>query len=247
VIQVAGNNLVTTEEIAWDHDAARVIARRVTRLGAIVVEEKQLVDPDGEAVRAALIEGIRDSGLDALAWSEEARSVRARLAFLHRVDPAWPDVSDDALLAGLDHWLGHQLGGARRPAEIRVTASALTALVAETLRPRFDELAPERIEVPTGSRIAVDYSDPEQPVLAVRLQEVFGLIDTPRIAGGRVPLTMHLLSPAYRPMQVTRDLASFWKTGYFDVRKDLRGRYPKHHWPENPLEAEPVKGTKRRG
>jgi ATP-dependent helicase HrpB len=113
-------------------------------------------------------------------------------------------------------------------------------------RRRLDELAPEHVEVPTGSRIRVDYSDPSAPVLAVRLQEVFGWRETPRIGGGAVPLTMHLLSPAHRPMQVTRDLASFWATGYFDVRKDLRGRYPKHHWPDDPLTAPPVRGAKRR-
>jgi ATP-dependent helicase HrpB len=114
-------------------------------------------------------------------------------------------------------------------------------------RRRLDELAPEHVEVPTGSRIRVDYSDPAAPVLAVRLQEVFGWRATPRIGGGAVPLTMHLLSPAHRPMQVTRDLASFWATGYFDVRKDLRGRYPKHHWPDDPLTAPPARGAKRRG
>ena len=112
-------------------------------------------------------------------------------------------------------------------------------------RRQLDDLAPERIEVPSGSKIAVDYSDPAAPALAVRLQEVFGLTETPRL-GGRVPVTMQLLSPAYRPVQVTRDLASFWKSGYFDVRKDLRGRYPRHHWPEDPLTAEAVRGAKRR-
>jgi ATP-dependent helicase HrpB len=146
----------------------------------------------------------------------------------------------------VDTWLGHQVGNARRLSDIRISSGAILALVPGTLRTRYEELAPERIEVPTGSRIAVDYSDPAKPVLAVRLQEVFGLTETPRIAGGRVPVVMHLLSPAYRPMQVTTDLASFWKTGYFDVRKDLRGRYPKHHWPEDPLNAAPVRGAKRR-
>jgi ATP-dependent helicase HrpB len=246
VTRVAGDSLVTSDEIAWDHDGARVRTSRVTRLGAILVAEKPLHDPDGEAVRAALIEGIRDSGLDALAWSEDAKSTRARLSFLHHLEASWPDVSDAALLDSLDTWLGHRLGGARRVADIRITAEALLALVPGALRRRFDELAPERIEVPTGSRIAVDYSDPASPVLAVRLQEVFGLTETPRVAGGKVPVVMHLLSPAYRPMQVTRDLASFWKHGYFDVRKDLRGKYPKHHWPEDPLSAEPVRGAKRR-
>ncbi len=124
-------------------------------------------------------------------------------------------------------------------------SAALRALLTWEQRRQLDELAPERIEVPTGSKIAVDYSDPAAPALAVRLQEVFGMNDTPRL-GGRVPVTMRLLSPGYKPVQVTRDLASFWKTGYFDVRKDLRGSYPKHHWPEDPLTAAPVRGAKRR-
>jgi ATP-dependent helicase HrpB len=149
-------------------------------------------------------------------------------------------------LDSLDSWLGHQLGGARKLSDIRVSGAALLALVPRGLRTRLDALAPERLEVPTGSMIAVDYSDPARPVLAVRLQEVFGLTETPRLAGGKVPVLMHLLSPAYRPMQVTSDLASFWKSGYFDVRKDLRGRYPKHHWPEDPLSAPPVRGARRR-
>ena len=246
VALVSGDRLETSDEISWNHDAARVLARRVTRLGAILVGEKPLHDPDAEVVRAALMEGIRDSGLEALAWSDDARSTRARLAFLHHVDATWPDVSDAALLESIDTWLGHQRGGARRLADVRVSAGAILALVQGSLRTRFEELAPERIEVPTGSRIALDYSDPAKPVLAVRLQEIFGLNETPRIAGGRVPVVMHLLSPAYRPMQVTTDLASFWKSGYFDVRKDLRGRYPKHHWPEDPLSAAPVRGAKRR-
>ena len=246
VMQLVGGRIVSSDEIAWDHETARVVTRRAARLGAIVVEERSLSNPDPELVRSALIDGVRDSGLDALAWSDDARSIRARIAFLHGVDSAWPDVSDQALLDSLDAWLGHQLGGAHRLSDIRVSGRALLALVPGPLRTRFDTLAPERLEVPTGSKIAVDYSDPAKPVLAVRLQEVFGLTETPRLAGGKVPVVMHLLSPAYRPMQVTSDLASFWKSGYFEVRKDLRGRYPKHHWPEDPLSATPVRGAKRR-
>jgi ATP-dependent helicase HrpB len=125
-------------------------------------------------------------------------------------------------------------------------AGALTALVSWDRRALLDELAPTHITVPSGSRIRVDYGDPAAPVLAVRLQEMFGLADTPRIARGQVPLTIHLLSPAHRPVQVTRDLAGFWRTSYFDVRKDMRGRYPKHHWPDDPLSAEPTRRAKRR-
>jgi ATP-dependent helicase HrpB len=148
----------------------------------------------------------------------------------------------------MEHWLGPWLDGVRRKGDLeRVDlAEPLLALLPWEKRARLDELAPERFTVPSGSSIAIDYADPAAPVLAVRLQEVFGLMDTPRIGGGRVPVTLHLLSPAYRPVQVTRDLASFWRTGYFEVRKDLRGRYPKHHWPEDPLTAPPVRGPRRR-
>ena len=246
VAAIAMERSTTVDEIGWDANAARVIARRVTRLGAIVTEEKPLPDPDPEMLREALVDGVRQSGLDALGWDDHARAIRARLAFLHRVDPSWPDVSDAGLLAGIDTWLGHRLRRVRKLSDLGNLGDALLALVPIALRSRFDALAPERIEVPSGSRIAIDYSDVEKPVLAVRLQEVFGLTETPRVAGGRVPLTMHLLSPAYRPVQVTGDLASFWKSAYFDVRKDLRGRYPKHHWPEDPMVAEPVRGAKRR-
>jgi ATP-dependent helicase HrpB len=125
-------------------------------------------------------------------------------------------------------------------------SEALLARIGWENRNHVDTLAPTHVEAPSGSRIAIDYSDPASPVMAVRLQEMFGLADTPRIAGGRVPLVLHLLSPAHRPVQVTRDLASFWANTYFDVRKDLRGRYPKHYWPEDPMEAEATRGAKRR-
>jgi ATP-dependent helicase HrpB len=171
--------------------------------------------------------------------------MRARLAFLHRLDASWPDVSDEALSAGLDQWLGPRLGGLRRLDELeRVDlADLLTRLVPWDRRAALDRLAPAHVQVPSGSRIQVDYSDPEAPARAVRLQELFGLTETPAVGGGGVPLTLHLLSPARRPVQVTRDLAGFWRTTYFDVRRDLKGRYPKHHWPDDPLAAEP----RRRG
>ncbi|HEU5119142.1 MAG TPA: ATP-dependent helicase C-terminal domain-containing protein, partial [Isosphaeraceae bacterium] len=164
------------------------------------------------------------------------------------LDPIWPDVSDEALLANVESWLGPYLFGSRRleDAQRLDIHAALLDLLDWDRRKELDELAPTHITVPSGSRIPIDYSDPEAPVLAVRLQEVFGLTETPRVGGGRVPVLVHLLSPAHRPVQVTRDLESFWETGYFDVRKDLRGRYPKHHWPDNPLKAEPTRRTKPR-
>jgi ATP-dependent helicase HrpB len=198
-------------------------------------------------ISAALLDGIARIGVGALPWTDAAISLRRRIAFLHYHDAAWPDVDDAALGATLATWLGPSVRGIAKVADLsRVDlVGALRALLTWAQRRQLDELAPERIAVPSGSKIAVDYSDPAAPSLAVRLQEVFGLNDTPRV-GGRVPVTMQLLSPAHRPVQVTRDLASFWKTGYFEVRKDLRGKYPKHHWPEDPTTAEAVRGPKRR-
>jgi len=147
-----------------------------------------------------------------------------------------------------DEWLGPRIAGIRKLEDFARLdlGDALLGLLDPAQRRMLDQVAPPRIAVPSGSSVAVDYSEPSSPVLAVRLQEVFGMRETPRLLGGTVAVTMQLLSPAYRPVQVTRDLASFWKTGYFDVRKDLRGRYPRHHWPDDPTTAEAVRGAKRR-
>jgi ATP-dependent helicase HrpB len=160
----------------------------------------------------------------------------------------WPAVSDEDLAACLDAWLAPWLDGVTRRDHLsRISVSeTLRALLKWDQQKRLDELAPSHLEVPTGSRIRIDYLDESAPVVSVRLQEVFGLQETPRIGGGRVPITFKLLSPAQRPVQVTRDLAGFWRGSYADVRKDMRGRYPKHYWPENPLEAEPTRGARRR-
>ncbi|MFD8864146.1 ATP-dependent RNA helicase [Streptomyces sp. NPDC059590] len=236
------------EEVGWS--GGDVVARRVERLGAVELAVRPLAAPDPQLVRAALRDGLRGEGLGLLRWSAEAVAFRQRLAFLHReLGGAWPDVSDPALLADLDAWLGPELGRARRRADLeRVDAGqALARLLpwATGDAARFDELAPERVRVPSGSRVRVDYGQ-EQPVLAVKLQELFGWQETPRIAGGRVPLLVHLLSPAGRPAAVTADLASFWREGYRSVRAELRGRYPRHPWPEDPAAAEPTRRTNAR-
>lgn len=244
-----GDQIVGEGIIAWDDDQRAVVARRVTRLGAIVLGDAALRDPDPARVAEALLEGVRRLGVAALPWSDAARRVRERLGFLHALDPAWPDVSDLALERTFGDWLAPHLLGLTRLDQI--ARLDLVAVLMERLtwaqRAALDEMAPTHVVVPSGSRIPVDYSAPEAPVLSVRLQEMFGCADTPRIGGGRVPLTVHLLSPARRPVQVTRDLAGFWRTTYFDVRKDLRGRYPKHHWPDDPMRAEPTSRAKRRG
>lgn len=224
------------DEVEWDDANGGVVARRREMLGAIVLADHPLRNVDEQLVQQAMLAAIRSRGLDVLPWSDTARRVRERLAFVHHHDASWPDVSNAALLARLDEWLAPLLAGVRRLDQLsRVDLGvALLGLLDWEQRRQLDVLAPERITVTSGSRIAVDYGDPAAPVLAVRLQEVFGMMQSPALLGGRVPVTMHLLSPARRPVQVTRDLASFWKTGYFDVRKDLRGRYPKHKWPEDP-------------
>ncbi|HEX8385524.1 MAG TPA: ATP-dependent helicase HrpB, partial [Rubricoccaceae bacterium] len=240
--------IVTDDTVAWDGGAVR--ARRTVRLGAVVLREAALRDPDPDAVARAFLGGLAAGGIGALPWSKDAARLRERLAFLHAHDPeGWPDVSDAALLDGLDGWLGPHVAGMSRLTDLaRVDlGGALLGLVGWARKGEVDRLAPSHVVVPSGSTLPLDYSDPEAPVLAVRLQEVFGMRETPRVLGGRVPVVMHLLSPAGRPAQVTRDLASFWQAGYFDVRKDLRGRYPKHAWPDDPLAAEPTARAKRRG
>ena len=240
--------IVTEQLIEWNSADRVVSAREIERLGAIVLADRPLRSADPARITDTLLAGLAREGLDALPWSDAARSVRQRLAFLHRLDAAWPDVSDAALLSTLGTWLGPRLAGARSIADLArvdLVASLLDGLSWER-RAAIDELAPTHLVVPSGSRIPIDYSDPSAPVLAVRLQEMFGLAETPRIARGAVPVTIHLLSPAHRPVQVTRDLAGFWRSSYFDVRKELRGRYPKHHWPDDPMQAVPTNRAKRR-
>lgn len=236
-------------EVVWDGREGRVVARRRRMLGALTLSESPLPDPDPADLGRALLAGIRNEGLEVLPWSKKTRQLRERLEFLGRHDPeGWPDASEEALEASLEEWLLPFLSGARRLSDVKKVdlGQALLTWVGWDRRDALDRLAPSHLEVPSGSRIPIDYSDPAAPTLAVRLQEVFGLTETPRIAGGEVPVTMTLLSPAQRPVQVTRDLESFWRDAYFEVRKDLRGRYPKHYWPENPLEAEATRRTKPR-
>jgi ATP-dependent helicase HrpB len=242
--------LVEEDEVRWaDGD---VVARRVRRLGAIVLSEVRLDAPDPDALAAAVRHGVRSEGLGLLRWSEHARRLRDRLATLHRVfgdseDGGWPDVSDAALLADPDRWWIPALARARNRADLsRVDAAAvLRTLLDHRQAARLDELAPERIQVPSGARIAVDYSA-DQPVLAVKVQEVFGWTATPTVGGGRLPVVLHLLSPAGRPAAVTADLTSFWANGYPQVRAELRGRYPKHAWPEDPQQP-PSRPPRRPG
>ncbi|GAA1871319.1 ATP-dependent helicase HrpB [Myceligenerans crystallogenes] len=246
--EVAGDLVASSDVIRWDDGA--VVTRRVETLGGIVLNDVPLAKPDPLLVQAAVRDGIRRDGLSVLRWSDAARALRERLAFCHaHLGAPWPAVDDDALLAGLDDWLGSDLAAVRGSRDLaRVDVGpALRRLLPWPEAGRLGELAPERLRVPSGSEVRLTYDGAGPPVLAVKLQEVFGWTTTPRVADGRVPVVLHLLSPAQRPAAITSDLASFWRQGYPQVRADLRARYPRHPWPEDPLTAVPTKRTKPRG
>ncbi|GAA5130862.1 ATP-dependent helicase HrpB [Alloalcanivorax gelatiniphagus] len=244
-LEAAGSMWTEVDEVTWT--SGRVQARRRTLLGAIELGSTPLSDPPAHAVNDAIRRAVASEGITLLPWTEAGTALRARLDFLHRAlgDP-WPDVSDAALTQDLDSWLGPQLARVRSAQDLRRVdvTGALRAMVPWQEAGRLDDLAPESVEVPSGSRVRIDYSQ-DQPVLAVRLQEVFGWAGAPVLADGRVPVLLHLLSPARRPAAVTADLESFWDNGYPGVRADLRGRYPKHAWPEDPRSAPATARTNR--
>jgi ATP-dependent helicase HrpB len=244
-----GDQIETRDEVEWDDDARAVRAWRREQLGALVLSEHRLARPDAEQVRTTLVGMMRRIGVDAWPWPDRALQLRNRLAFVVRHDTAWPDVSSEALLESIEHWSVELLDGVSSWNQLSTADwnGMLLSLLTWPQRAELDGIVPTHIEVPTGSRVPVDYSDAGSPLLAVRLQEIFGWTDTPRLMNGRVPVTIQLLSPANRPVQVTRDLAGFWKTSYFDVRKEMRGRYPRHSWPDDPLTAQPTRRAKPRG
>lgn len=241
--ELYADRIVDEQLVQWSGREGAVLARRRRRLGALALEDKPLSQPDPEKVRASMLDGVRQLGLGALPWSDDLVRWRERIGFLRRHGGEdWPDLSDTALLSSLADWLAPYLDGvSRRDHLARIDlAAALKALVPWEKQREVERLVPTHVEVPSGSRVAIDYANPDEPTLSVRLQEMFGLTETPRIAGGKVPLTIHLLSPARRPVQVTRDLASFWANGYKAVKSELKGRYPRHYWPDDPLVAEPT-------
>ncbi|MGA4507813.1 ATP-dependent helicase HrpB [Propionibacteriaceae bacterium G1746] len=249
-LPAAGALLVDDTTATWVN--GKVAARRVKRLGAIVLTETPM-RPDRALGRAAVRHGLAEQGLQVvLGWDDAVEALRRRLALLHQVigDP-WPAVDDTSLLARADEWLGPELDRLAEgtPAERLDRVTALRRLLPWPAAGRLDELAPERLEVPSGSKIRLDYpADPhDRVVCAVKLQECFGMVETPRLVDGRVPVLMHLLSPARRPLAVTDDLASFWVNAYPQVRAENRGRYSKHPWPDDPLTAPPKRGTKNSG
>jgi ATP-dependent helicase HrpB len=238
------------ESIRWDGREEAVLAMREERLFALVLKEERLPAPPADRVAAAMLEGVRALGLAALPWSRDAEGLRRRVPFLRRLegDDAWPDLGDAALAATLEDWLLPYLGGITRRAQLdRLDLGAvLRAQLSHHQQQRLERLAPTHVSVPSGSRVPIDYGTGDVPVLSVRLQEMFGARETPAIAEGRVPLLLHLLSPAGRALQVTRDLPGFWQSSYAAVRSEMRGRYPKHPWPEDPLTAPPTARAKRR-
>ena len=247
-----GALMAEAELVEWDARASAVLARRTRRLGALVIEDRPLQPIPSKLAVAAMLGGVRQMGLDALPWDTETRNLQARCQFaasLERVPHGpWPACDDATLLSDLEVWLPAWLKGMTRRDHLAKLPllEALLERLSGPQRRALNELAPREVAVPSGSRIRIDYVDDHAPVISVRLQEVFGLAATPRIGGGSVPITLKLLSPAQRPVQITQDLAGFWKSSYLEVRKDMRGRYPRHHWPDNPLEAPPSRGAKRR-
>jgi ATP-dependent helicase HrpB len=230
------------ETVAWDPQRRVVAARRDLKLDALTLRSEPLKAPEPHQVLAALLEGIRQQGLDCLPWTRALSHWQNRVCFLRRLaedHQQWPDVSDDGLIKHLAQWLAPYLTGITRLRDLaRIELKkALAGMLSYQQRQLMDKLAPTHLTVPSGSRIPIDYSA-DVPVLAVRLQEMFGLAETPAVAGGRQPLLIHLLSPAGRPVQITQDLAGFWQTGYLTVKKELKGRYPKHYWPDDPLQAQ---------
>ena len=233
--------------LEWDERAKAVRALCRSRIGAIVLNESSWRDADPETVTAVLAHAIRTEGVAALAWDDAAHTTRARMAFVHSHDRTWPDVSDQSLDTRFDEWLLPILRGRTSTRDLGDELdSALRSLLDWRQRAELDRLAPMHYVAPTGTRVAIEYGDPGAPCIAVRLQEMFGVRDTPSVFGGRVPLTIHLLSPGRQPVQVTRDLAGFWTGSYFEVRRQMRGRYPKHVWPDDPASATPTARAKPR-
>ncbi|WP_282364824.1 ATP-dependent helicase HrpB [Pseudomonas sp. PS01297] len=250
---VLNEQVSVVDQLDWDEREGVLRAERQRKVGELVLSREPLTGLDEASRTQALVNLVRRKGLELLPWTPELRQWQARVALLRQLDVSnqgqseWPDVSDAALLAGLEGWLGPYLGRVSRLSHFASLdlSSIVHNLLKWPLPQRLDELAPQHIKVPSGSSVRLDYSE-HPPILAVRLQELFGLADTPRIAGGRQVVKLHLLSPARRPVQVTQDLANFWRSTYAEVKKDLKGRYPKHYWPDDPLVAEATARAKPR-
>jgi len=241
----------TEIRVYWDEDKDRVIADEESRIGALVLESRRIKNPPADDICTALIDVIRRKELRPLPWTDAAQAVLDRIAFARAHDTArtdWPELSRTWLLDNLENWLSPYLSGKNSLSQLQSLnlEEILISLQDWELRQRLDTFAPARMNVPTGSKVRLDYSDIDAPVLAVRLQELFGQADMPRLADGKVEISIHLLSPARRPAQITKDLAGFWKNSYSAVKKDLKGQYPRHYWPDDPMQAEPTARAKPR-
>ncbi len=249
-LSVAGDRLTTADEITFAPAEGRLKARRVKRVGAIVLDSSPQAAPAGPETAEALARGIASIGVARLAWSKAQAQLRDRIAFLRATAPEqWPDLSDAALAASVTDWLAPFLEGKTSLSDIGADdlGAALDLLVPWEMKRRLETDAPTHFEAPTGNRFAIRYDGPGAPALAIRVQELFGLKQHPSVAGGRLPLTLELLSPAQRPIQITRDLVGFWAGSWRDVKSDMRGRYPKHVWPDDPANALPTARAKPRG
>jgi ATP-dependent helicase HrpB len=234
----------------WDSKSSSVKSGTRKTIGAILISEKPSTANDPEKIAAAMLAGVKEMGLASLPWSDGARNFQARAQFLRRVMPeaGFPDLIDVTLSSAMEEWLLPYLSGMMRKSDLaRLDMHAiLQHLVPHDLLRRMEKLAPQRITVPGGGHYRIDYEGDGDPVLRVRLQEMFGLKSAPEVADGRARLKIELLSPAGRPVAVTQSLETFWRDAYPDVRKDMRGRYPKHSWPEDPLNAKPLAPRKMR-
>jgi ATP-dependent helicase HrpB len=248
--RLPGAHIRLRRRIEWDTEQEAVIALEQRCLGQLVIDSRPLNQPDPQRITQAMLDGIRRLGLDCLPWDDKLRQWQARVMSLRQwlAEDDWPDVGDATLLRTLDDWLGPYLNGIGRRGHLRRLdlAGILRSRLDWSRQKRLDELAPTHLQVPGGSRLRLRYTPGEPPLLAVKLQEMFGLTDTPRIAGGRIAVMLHLLSPAQRPVQITRDLAGFWHNTYPEVKKELKGRYPKHPWPDDPGSAVPTRHTTKR-
>jgi ATP-dependent helicase HrpB len=245
-----GDKIEDREAVIFDAASASLRARRIRRLGALVLaEQTKSVSPDADTARI-LVQGLVGLGLDRLPWSKAALQWRNRVLFLRRAEgEEWPDLSNEGLARNAADWLEPLLldKTARNDISAEELSDAIAALLPWALRKRLDAEAPTHFIAPTGSNVPIDYEAEQGPTVSIRVQELFGLAKHPAIAGGRVALVIELLSPAHRPVQVTRDLPGFWRGSYADVKAEMRGRYPKHPWPDDPLSAPATRRAKRRG
>jgi ATP-dependent helicase HrpB len=247
-----GALITQTGAVFWDERAGAVSAKRERRIGALVLEAVDLLEPDSSAVQEAVLTGLRNLGVEGLPWTPELRQWRARVMLMRQWQVAgpvpWPDLSDASLAAALPEWAPPWIAGfTRREHFARMDLNnVLHSFLSHAQTVILDREAPTHFTVPSGSRIPIDYLDGENPTLSVRLQELFGLNQSPAIAAGKLPLLLKLLSPAGRPVQITKDLVSFWNRGYHEVKKDLKGRYPKHYWPDDPYTAQPTRRARPR-